>query len=1317
VRDDAFLCPECGAVLNAATLVSPTGFDPSRVLSDRYVLLALLGRGGMGAVWLAKDTQLDEIVAVKVLPTEVASDLRAVEWMKEEVRLARTLRHDNIAAIYSFDVDHQKQTSFIVMEFIDGVDLHALLGKHKKEGGGGLPLGMVVELLAGMAAALDYAHSKRVIHRDIKPKNIMVTRDGVVKVTDFGIARRLRETVSKISQTVVAGTPVYMAPEAIEGERIDPRADIYSLGATVYELLTGEPPFRGAGMDLVYKILKKDVPPIEPRLVGDARVAQALTAVMRKCLAKSPDERYATATKFYEDFASATAGRLSEAVLTAHRTTLLAEVGTIVAEQRRVMVGPTASVAGTPTAGGAVATPATSAGLASTPQAVVTAAEPTRKSRLPVMLAVAALLIGAAVVTFLLLSGKPSVMRDALAEAKAAAEKGDWELAVAAAKKALQKSPDDPVAKALLEKARRKLNLKRLLASAEIAMADMKLQKALKSAQEALKLEPDSKEAQALLKKIEQKIRFGEKLSSAKDAEERGFLDKAVALLDEALQLGQTEEARRLHKEWSARLRRFKEAKSALERALKNADIEGAKQALRQAKEAWRTAPELARLARRLAQLEARLVAGRKRVAVAEFDVDRGVGLSGRAAAEALLKGLSLNMQVLDATTTAGMLQALGLTVKQLADMDSAAQLWSRRGVRYLLRGAIIRTPSTYTVKVWLVDLKNRRVLRTHSHDCRDASGLAAVCQLCGRVISLPDAQREVFLKYTQALNRQDYDTAVVTLLDAKKRFGEEGIWAHEMVYLRGRLLGQARSAARLGKTKKALKFATLLLRLDTKDTEATALKAALQERLTFAPKLLNAIKSGDFATAAKLARRLKRFPENKDWLRGALLLAVSELRGKAKAADAGGRKGEAVAYARAVLALVGQDKVAERILRQHNAATVDATALQIARYVKAGRWADAVRAALAAKDSPAAERVLKLFNARHTLMRESATIGGRIGVVSALAFSSDDRLLAVGGSDGLVRLFLWQRGKESAVLKDAKGVIDKVSFSPNGRWIAAVGSDLFVHLWSTKTLQQEKALSGHKGRIQGLVWSPNSRFLVSVSWDGTVRVWNVEKFECVKTLRVGRLPGVCAWSSDGGLLAVDTSPRDPYAVTLFDTSNFKVMRVLAGHKHYITALTFSPSGCLASGGRDGQVIIWDTKSAKPITGLQGPVSERGKSEVVDLAWSPDGLYLAGCFSDGSLILWKVRKGKLQEEARWNCGGGERVRRAVGAVCWSRSGTALAAVVNGRKVKVWTVPDEQLNRLRSDMEKLLSGTATGADVKVGLSDTVMHKIERRLLGR
>ena len=120
MRDDAFLCPECGAVLNAATLVSPTGFDPSRVLSDRYVLLALLGRGGMGAVWLAKDTQLDEVVAVKVLPTEVASDLRAVEWMKEEARLARALRHDNIAAIYNFELDHGRGVSFIVMEFIDG---------------------------------------------------------------------------------------------------------------------------------------------------------------------------------------------------------------------------------------------------------------------------------------------------------------------------------------------------------------------------------------------------------------------------------------------------------------------------------------------------------------------------------------------------------------------------------------------------------------------------------------------------------------------------------------------------------------------------------------------------------------------------------------------------------------------------------------------------------------------------------------------------------------------------------------------------------------------------------------------------------------------------------------------------------------------------------------------------------------------------------------------------------------------------------------------------------------------------------------------
>jgi len=275
--------------------------DPQRVLHKRYIVLSLLGRGGMGAVYVAKDTQLGKIVAVKVLPAEIACDLRAIDWMKEEVRIAQDMHHENIAAIHNFETDKDKQSCFIVMEFINGVDLHALLARSEDER---LPLEAVAHILSECSKAFAYAHSKRIIHRDIKPKNIMLTREGVVKVTDFGIARRLRETMSKISQTMIAGTPAYMAPEHLMGGKIDARADIYSLGATVYELLSGNPPFHKGQIDM--QILQKEVPPLESALFGDdAGLAEKVNAVLFKCLAKEPDKRYSTATEFYNAFCEA----------------------------------------------------------------------------------------------------------------------------------------------------------------------------------------------------------------------------------------------------------------------------------------------------------------------------------------------------------------------------------------------------------------------------------------------------------------------------------------------------------------------------------------------------------------------------------------------------------------------------------------------------------------------------------------------------------------------------------------------------------------------------------------------------------------------------------------------------------------------------------------------------------------------------------------------------------------------------------------------------------------------------------------------------
>jgi serine/threonine protein kinase len=330
VERETFFCTECGVLFEEKTAVLIADAAPRQVLNNRYVILSPLGRGGMGAVYLAKDTQLEKVVAVKTLPAEIACDLRAIDWMKEEVRIAQDLRHDNIAAIYNFETDPEKQSSFIVMELIVGVDLHTLLARSPEER---LPLDIVGRILKQCSEALAYAHSKRIIHRDIKPKNIMITKDGTVKVTDLGIARRLRETMSKISQTVIAGTPAYMAPEHLMGKNIDARADIYSLGATIYELITGTPPFHKGQIDI--QIMQKDVPPLDASLFdGDTDLAGRLTSVLRKCMSKEPAARYSTTTEFYEAFRQAAGiDESSEQIL----ELLSAAVGAALVDQREML--------------------------------------------------------------------------------------------------------------------------------------------------------------------------------------------------------------------------------------------------------------------------------------------------------------------------------------------------------------------------------------------------------------------------------------------------------------------------------------------------------------------------------------------------------------------------------------------------------------------------------------------------------------------------------------------------------------------------------------------------------------------------------------------------------------------------------------------------------------------------------------------------------------------------------------------------------------------------------------------------------------------
>lgn len=262
-----------------------------QTLGGRYEILKLLGEGGMGAVYKARDIELDRVVALKVIRPELARNPEGLHRFKQELILARQVTHKNVVRI--FDLGEAQGVKFITMEFVDGEDLKAILRSKQK-----LQSKEAIRVIAQVARALEAAHAEGVVHRDLKPHNVMVDKQGKAAVMDFGVARSLE--MQGYTQTgVLIGTPEYMSPEQAKGEHVDGRSDLYSLGLIFYELLTGKTPFKvdsTIGM-LMKRIQERPVPPVE--LERD--IPATVSDVVLKCLAVSPDQRYQSATELLLD--------------------------------------------------------------------------------------------------------------------------------------------------------------------------------------------------------------------------------------------------------------------------------------------------------------------------------------------------------------------------------------------------------------------------------------------------------------------------------------------------------------------------------------------------------------------------------------------------------------------------------------------------------------------------------------------------------------------------------------------------------------------------------------------------------------------------------------------------------------------------------------------------------------------------------------------------------------------------------------------------------------------------------------------------------
>jgi beta-lactam-binding protein with PASTA domain/predicted Ser/Thr protein kinase len=276
-----------------------------RLLGERYELGDVLGRGGMAEVRIGRDLRLGRTVALKTLRSDLALDSTFQARFRREAQSAASLNHPTVVAVYDTgeDMIDGVLLPYIVMEYVDGSTLRELLQSGRR-----LLPERALEITAGVLQALEYSHRAGIVHRDIKPGNVMLTRQGTVKVMDFGIARAVADASATMTATAaVIGTAQYLSPEQAKGEKVDARSDLYSTGCLLYELLTGRPPFTGdSPVAVAYQHVREN--PVPPSQL-DPEITPAIDAIVLKALAKHRDNRYQSADEMREDIERALEGR------------------------------------------------------------------------------------------------------------------------------------------------------------------------------------------------------------------------------------------------------------------------------------------------------------------------------------------------------------------------------------------------------------------------------------------------------------------------------------------------------------------------------------------------------------------------------------------------------------------------------------------------------------------------------------------------------------------------------------------------------------------------------------------------------------------------------------------------------------------------------------------------------------------------------------------------------------------------------------------------------------------------------------------------
>ena len=322
---DVATCPDDGITLTVLTIPH----DPmvGTLFCDRFQITEVLGGGGMGMVYRAKHLVMQRTVAIKILHTKMLTNADALKRFKVEARAASNFSHPNILNVHDFGVSNQGQP-YMVMDFLDGINLTSLMDAEKR-----ISIGRAVGIFLQVSSALAHAHSKEIIHRDVKPSNIMLVefegRPDFVKLVDFGIAKVLNPSTPEAENLTrtgeVFGSPLYMCPEQCKGQKLDARADLYSLGAVMYRVVTGKPIFDSTDpLETMFRQVS-EMPLSFSKVCPDVEFPEKLEAVIFKCLAKERDDRYQSMNELRDDLELVATDLKSRPRLTAPINTLSLE--------------------------------------------------------------------------------------------------------------------------------------------------------------------------------------------------------------------------------------------------------------------------------------------------------------------------------------------------------------------------------------------------------------------------------------------------------------------------------------------------------------------------------------------------------------------------------------------------------------------------------------------------------------------------------------------------------------------------------------------------------------------------------------------------------------------------------------------------------------------------------------------------------------------------------------------------------------------------------------------------------------------------------